>query len=388
LKTGPFKTAAAGLLALLGATQALAQAGDGAPALSPEYVYVTNRTTSEGFGSTVSAFERDPRTGKLAPVAGSPFPSGGFVPSDVVVDRKNYFAYVVNTHSATIGAFRIDPRTGALAPIPGSPFQIGFDVRHLLIHPKGQFAFLSDLDFEIHALRIDPSGVVRPVPGSPFPGGLLNLGMAIAPSGRFLYTANGWDEGGGTKGTILVHEIDQVTGALMQVGSPVPAGDLTFNVAIHPSGRYLYAVNRNSNDVSAWSIDEASGALTPIAGSPFAAGTAPQAVVIAPSGKLAFVSNRNSGDVSVYGIEGETGRLQPIPGSPFHAGEAAEDLVLDHSGRFLHVSHGDALDEISAFEVDTNGTLKRVLGSPFRSDARGAYGITTTSFNRRSRQQQ
>ncbi len=50
-------------------------------------------------------------------------------------------------------------------------------------------------------------------------------------------------------------------------------------MAIDPSGHFLYAVNFNSNDVSAYTVS-ATGALTPVAGSPFAVGTQPHAIAI------------------------------------------------------------------------------------------------------------
>jgi 6-phosphogluconolactonase len=54
---------------------------------------------------------------------------------------------------------------------------------------------------------------------------------------------------------------------------------LPISVAIDPSGQFVYAVNFNSNSVSAYSV-ESSGTLTPIAGSPFATGVQPHGIAI------------------------------------------------------------------------------------------------------------
>jgi 6-phosphogluconolactonase len=44
-------------------------------------------------------------------------------------------------------------------------------------------------------------------------------------------------------------------------------------VAIDPTGKFAYVVNDSSNDVSAYTIEASSGALTQVQGSPFATGS-------------------------------------------------------------------------------------------------------------------
>ena len=63
------------------------------------------------------------------------------------------------------------------------------------------------------------------------------------------------------------------------MSSTTAADSLPIAVAIDPSGQFLYAVNFNSNDVSAYTLS-ATGALTPVAGSPFAVGVQPHSIAI------------------------------------------------------------------------------------------------------------
>src|SRR4030042_4516671 len=65
-----------------------------------------------------------------------------------------------------------------------------------------------------------------------------------------------------------------------------------------PSNYFAYVVSRYSNNISAFSINTATGALTAVAGSPFIAGDAPMSVIVDPSGKFAYVGNFLSSDVS------------------------------------------------------------------------------------------
>ena len=54
----------------------------------------------------------------------------------------------------------------------------------------------------------------------------------------------------------------------------------SFSVAVAPSGRFAYVANGISNNVSGYTINPSTGALTAIAGSPFAAGLGPVSVAI------------------------------------------------------------------------------------------------------------
>jgi 6-phosphogluconolactonase (cycloisomerase 2 family) len=87
-------------------------------------------------------------------------------------------------------------------------------------------------------------------------------------------------------------------------------------------------VNLNSNNVSGYTINATTGALTPIGGSPFAAGSAPNSVAVDPTGKFAYVANPNSNNVSGYTIDPTTGALTAIGGSPFAAGSAPSSVAV------------------------------------------------------------
>src|SRR5205085_1761719 len=81
-----------------------------------------------------------------------------------------------------------------------------------------------------------------------------------------------------------------------------------------------YVANVNSNNVSGYTINGMTGALTPISGSPFGAGIEPFSVAVDPTGKFAYVANVKDNNVSGYTINGVTGALTPMIGSPFAAG--------------------------------------------------------------------
>src|SRR5260370_1487722 len=83
--------------------------------------------------------------------------------------------------------------------------------------------------------------------------------------------------------------------------------------------KFAYVANENSSNVSAYTIDRTTGALTSVPGSPFAAGSLPFSVAVDSSGKFAYVANFASNNVTAYTIDRTTGALSPLPGSPFAA---------------------------------------------------------------------
>jgi 6-phosphogluconolactonase (cycloisomerase 2 family) len=81
--------------------------------------------------------------------------------------------------------------------------------------------------------------------------------------------------------------------------SPLPPADDIYIVI--PTGRFAYATNHFDNDVSGYTIDATTGALTAIAGSPFDTGIRPQNVAIDPTGRFAYVVNQTDKDIRAYG---------------------------------------------------------------------------------------
>lgn len=110
----------------------------------------------------------------------------------------------------------------------------------------------------------------------------------------------------GSKG-IYVYQFDRLKGKLMPIQMVETPASPTF-LAIHPSGKFLYSVNRgaidemkNSGSVSSFSIDQKTGKLTLLNQRP-SYGADPCHISIDHSGKWAFVSNYTEGNFIVLPI--------------------------------------------------------------------------------------
>jgi 6-phosphogluconolactonase (cycloisomerase 2 family) len=198
--------------------------------------------------------------------------------------------------------------------------------------------------------------------------------VTVDPTGEHAYVANS------VSNDVSVYSVD-ATGALTQVscgavgtpgctGTVMPtnfaAGTGPLSVIVDPSNNYAYVVNQISNDISAYAINSATGALTRInctvplscsVANPanFAAGTGPQSIVIDSSGQYAYVANKTSNNVSEFTIDA-IGRLKPMTASTVAAGAGSAAVVLDRSGRYAYVANG-AEGTISQYIVGSGGNL-------------------------------
>ena len=76
---------------------------------------------------------------------------------------------------------------------------------------------------------------------------------------------------------VSAYTINASTGALTSVGAAVAAGNGPASVSVDPSGKYAYVANFGSSSVSAFTINPSTGALTSV-GAAVAAGTSPYSV--------------------------------------------------------------------------------------------------------------
>jgi 6-phosphogluconolactonase (cycloisomerase 2 family) len=241
----------------------------------------------------------------------------------------------------------------------------------LAIDPAGKFVYVinvSSNDISAYAVNAR-SGALTQVAGSPFAGGPAPFGVAIDPKGKFLYVPD-------VDGTYVSgFAINASTGALAEVpGSPFYSGDYPNKVAI--DGSFVYVTNSISGDVSAYVIDAKTGALTQVQGSPFATGLYPVGIAIDPSGAFVYVTNYTEGshnDISAYAVNEGTGALTQLQGSPFEAGEFPNGIAIDPTGEFAYIAdsgfaNNHARGRLSAFAINaSSGALTQLNRSPFRA---------------------
>lgn len=126
-------------------------------------------------------------------------------------------------------------------------------------------------------------------------------------------------------------------------------------------GLYFYATLADQNALLGSSVDPATGQRTAVPGSPFATGTNPTGITVAPGGRHVYTVNRDSGDISLFTVDPATGSL--AVGGRVAAGTDPLDVTVDPTGRFAYVTQFSGL---SGFRIDpVSGALSPMPGSPF-----------------------
>ncbi|HET6929994.1 MAG TPA: lactonase family protein [Candidatus Acidoferrum sp.] len=82
-------------------------------------------------------------------------------------------------------------------------------------------------------------------------------------------------------------------------------------IALHPSGKWLFASNRGHDSIAVFSVDSATGKLE-LAGDYSTGGKEPRHFALDPTGRFLLAENQNSNSIVVFRINPETGALSQI----------------------------------------------------------------------------
>jgi 6-phosphogluconolactonase len=271
--------------------------------------------------STVSAFSIDLSTGLLT-ANGAGVATGG-TPSAMLLAPSGTTLFIANSGTNNISAYTVSS-SGTLTAAGGSQ-ATGMTPVSMAMDSAGHFLFVANQGLQIDPTSGTISvfsvngAALTEVPGSPFrvalpgaPGGTGPSGVAVTPDGKFVYVSNQFDS------TVTKFSVD-ANGVLTQ-SAVVAVGTTPATAAITADGGFLYVANAST--ISAFAIcnqvltscndpNSPDGSLTAVAGSPFSAGIEPVAIIAAPSGKFLFVVNRQSNQISEYKIATGTGVLTP-----------------------------------------------------------------------------
>src|SRR6267154_4287274 len=289
---------------------------------SGKYAYAANEA---GKASTVSAFAVDAKNGKLTLL--NQLPALGEDPCYLSLDKTGKYLFVANYSSGTIAVFPVlaDGRLGEHTALvkdqgatgPDKERQEAPHAHWIGVTPGNLFAFVADLGLdEVLMYRFDANKGSL-VPHEPafatLEAGAGPRHIAIHSNGRFVYVLNE------LKSTVTVfssaaRKKNQPYLVLKQQISALPKNFSGRNdaaeIALHPSGKFLYASNRGHDSIAIFSIDPAMGTLTLVAHVP-TGGKEPRHFAIDPSGKYLLAENQLSNSIVVFKIDLATGGLTP-----------------------------------------------------------------------------
>jgi len=200
----------------------------------------------------------------------------------------------------------------------------------------------------------------------------LSASAAEPQNGKYLLYVGTYTQDGSTSKGIYAFRYDAATQEVTSLGLAAETTNPSW-VALHPNGRFLYAVNEvqnyngpNSGGVSAFSVDRATGKLT-FLNEVASRGADPCYITVDQSGKYILVANYTGGSIAAFPISAD-GKLGKASAFVQHTGHGlnpkrqeaphAHSIDLSPDEHFAFVDDL-GLDELLVYKFDkSKGSLK------------------------------
>jgi 6-phosphogluconolactonase (cycloisomerase 2 family) len=260
-----------------------------------KYVFSLDAAHNQLLSSTVNR-----SSGALA-AADAATLAGAGLPDALVVSPNGKFVYVASVsviapNSGVLATFAVlaNGKLGALGTtaIPG--------VTSLAIDPSGQRLYVGADLSNVNVYALDP------VSGSATFQGLTGSssgidGLMLAPGGFAYSLAQG-------VGAVDAYPIlsDGTFGSTL---GRVTAGPNPNGIAMDADGRFVYVSDEVAPRITVFKADPKTGALS--AGTDFTTAVLPQSVAADPTGRFVYAVNQDK-SVSAFSIDGATGMLTPV----------------------------------------------------------------------------
>jgi 6-phosphogluconolactonase (cycloisomerase 2 family) len=363
------------------------------PAQAPRARNTVYVESNDPAGNEIFAFARNDSDGSLTPLPGSPFPAGGLgitfttalgpfdSDQEVIVNPEHTLLFAVNGGSDTIAVFRIHA-DGSLAPVAGSPFPSGGS-NPVSVGLAGNILCVVNKDEDpdhpgqtlpnYTSFRVSHEGQLTPVPDSTV---FDDLGSdpsqaLISPNGTLLFGADFLG------GLLRTFRIDGRGRLIPRDTQPLPASvfagtnspPLPLGLAVHPTANLLYVDFVTISQVGVYHYNQ-KGELTFLRTAPDS-GTAPCWAMVNAAGSRLYASNTGDSSISVFDIGRNPAHPIEIQHLKLRTTGSCFQFKLDSSEKFLHVvTQGTSLTSpatangLNVLSVAQDGTLTEVPSSP------------------------
>lgn len=288
-----------------------------------KYLYAVNEigNFNGGKNGAVSAFAIEAKTGELKFL--NQVSSRGAGPCHVSLDKTGAYVLVANYDGGSIASFAVhdDGSLGTASGLvqhsgtgPNKERQEGPHAHWIGTSPDNRFALAVDLGldqvivygFDAYKGLFTPmlSGFAKVKPGA----GPRHL--AFHPNSKFAYVLNEME----SSVTVFSYQAKNGSFSSLQIISTLPkdyAGPKeAAEIAVHPSGKFLYTSNRSHDSIAIFAIDQAKGTLKSL-GQVLTGGKTPRHFAIDPTGTYLLAENQESNNIVVFHIDSVTGGLTP-----------------------------------------------------------------------------
>ncbi len=281
-------------------------------ALTPNRKFLYSVDENNG---TALAYSVNPSNGSLRYL--NLMPSQGQTPAFILVDRSGSNVLVANyngnnvTNGGSVTVFPIQTN-GSIGTATSHVENPGISHAHCVaIDGNNHFAFVVDLGLDqVRCFVFDPAAGTL-TPNTTFITSVATGSgprhMTFDPQYRWAYLICQ------NSSTVIGFDFDSTNGILtpFQTNSTLPAsgssGNQAAEIALHPSGRFLYGSNRGYNSIVAYSINPSNGMLTEVQQQ--GTDAFPRNFAIDPAGGYCIVAAQNANSIRLYAINQQTGKL-------------------------------------------------------------------------------
>jgi 6-phosphogluconolactonase len=188
-------------------------------------------------------------------------------PHSILTDPSNRHVFVPCLGADVILQYRFDGASGRVSPNRPAAAETRRKAgpRHLVFHPGARYAYCAnELDATVGAYRFDAAGgTLAPIasltllpPGFRGQAPFAASDIHVTPDGRHLYASER------ASNTLSSFTIDPASGMLSPAGT-IPTEDKPRGFNLDPRGRYVVAAGQVSNHLTVYAIDPAAGTLAP-----------------------------------------------------------------------------------------------------------------------------
>lgn len=332
---------------------------------SGRFLYVSDRTYDKVWQFAVTG------DGTLASLPGYAIDVAGEVsPGNLVASPASDRIYLADVNAGAMLAFDIND-DGTL--LPTAPSQIAVDGRPTdMVFTTGKAltahntaAYVTNAgDDDISQFRMDDNGILATLGDSNPLTGNNPVAIAVHPTHKYLYVANADDNTVSqfrrVASTLGEVEVDELTPIRPAISADLGPADL----AVHPSGNFLYVLSRQNQNVTVYNLhangeiedNNGIGAYTPddpnIVDTEQTGVLTPSALTIDPSGRFLWVVNDHEpASIVPFAINTMDGSLTKLDAKPTVANARA--IAISTDGQALYTA-GNGIEK---FLVDDDGTL-------------------------------
>jgi 6-phosphogluconolactonase len=326
----------------------------------------------------VSSFTRNTTTGVLKRTG--QVTAGKKGPRGVIAAPSGSFLYVANINDDNIYEFSVSQTNGTLTPLSPASVSNGNNSGpdELAMNSSGTLLWVTGAhNGTVAAYTVNTStGQIKK--SSSIGGFNTPFGIALHPTLAELYVSDT------ALGIIQPMSFNTTTGALAKnlpaVTSSDPLAVVPAAIAIDSGGDALFTPDQGNGEVSSFSINTSTGALTPVGAFTNISATAvPVGIGIGSTTIAEYVFTANSGDTSVSSFVVSSLTTLIMPPTAASGYNAPKGLVVDPQNAFVYTADsGDG----TVGQATINGTCGTLCAGPTVSTESpanansGPFGIT------------